>query len=283
MRALKNAIPKKIIVGIFFIISRLITRISRYIVIYNWPEKKIIFGEKITHSLLKSFLHDLWPVNIDGGLTRFGTSGDGGYLIPNKSKIFNVCFSAGVEHNSDFEYDLYKRYDCTIHMLDGSVDGPAVHCDNFYFQKKWLGIAESDNTVEVNSWISLNANSHDRIILKLDIEGCEYRILDALEDNLLSKIDCIVCEFHSFESIILREEIMQRKIIKKLLEKFYCVHLHPNNGKRPFLVYGLNIPSDIEVTFIRKDLVTRIDGQVLLPNILDFDNTTNQTTILNWT
>lgn len=233
-------------------------------------------------SFLRAFLEKLHPKELSVGLVRYGTNGDGGYLLPAEIKHIDVCFSAGVERNSDFEYDIVENFNSRVLMLDASVEGPAMLCENFIFEKKWLGRESHSETVGINEWVEKNVSEHERAILKLDIEGSEYEVFDAINIKNLLKFDCIICEFHAFENILTHTHEIQKNILNKILNVFDCVHVHPNNGKLPYHTYGFIIPSDVEFTFVRKGLVSLTGKKAMLPHKSDFDNTDGPFINLNW-
>ena len=78
------------------------------------------------------------------------------------------------------------------------------------------------------------------IVLKIDIEGDEYKLLNEVNKNL-NKLNLVIIEFHDLRKNLKKIE----KFIKKT--KLKNIHIHPNN-------YGMvdnnGIPEVIEVTLI---------------------------------
>ena len=51
--------------------------------------------------------------------------------------------------------------------------------------------------IDLSAYVARMAQSYDRIVLKLDVEGAEYEILEKmLADHALSDVDQLFCEFH---------------------------------------------------------------------------------------
>lgn len=51
--------------------------------------------------------------------------------------------------------------------------------------------------IDLSAYIARMAQSYDRIVLKLDVEGAEYEILEKmLADHTLADVDQLFCEFH---------------------------------------------------------------------------------------
>jgi len=211
---------------------------------------------------------------------RAGSCGDGGYLIPDIP--IDIMFSAGVEKNIDFEFDITNKFDCPVYMLDRSVNHLPIDHKNFNFDQLFLGNRSDQETVSINDWMrNYNANKSVKAALKIDIEGSEYEVFECLEENFQNKFAWIVCEFHSFENILAYDDLVS-KTLTKILKTHDILHIHPNNLRKPFRKHGFIIPSDIEFTFLRRDLSKIKTGYSQLPNAHDYDNTTNDPLVLNW-
>ena len=96
------------------------------------------------------------------------------------------------------------------------------------------------------------------------------------------KLIWIVCEFHSFENILMMGEGKILEVFEKLMKTHKVAHIHPNNLRRPFAKYGFKVPSDLEVTFLRNDLCLKNGEKVDLPHILDVQNNDKPNYSLNW-
>ena len=84
-----------------------------------------------------------------------------------------------------------------------------------------------------------------KLLLKIDIEGDEYAILERLcADFDLARIAGIICEFHDINKR--RDEF--RKVLGQLKDSFWLVHTHMNNNSRTGEV--------IELTFENKNLAS---------------------------
>ena len=85
----------------------------------------------------------------------------------------------------------------------------------------------------------------------------------------------MIIEFHKFQNlcnpIFLK---VANSIFEKIFQNFFICHLHPNNFSGIYFLEGIPIPSCLEITFIRKDLLNlcKIDQKINLPHKLDSDN-----------
>lgn len=88
-------------------------------------------------------------------------------------------------------------------------------------------------------------------------------------------------EFHDLEQVLSKFGYsLIDQTFKKLLKNFEIVHIHPNNimkGKRA-IVEGYEIPSVLEITFLRKDRIKdrhpirKFPHHLDRPNSLDFED-----------
>ena len=87
--------------------------------------------------------------------------------------------------------------------------------------------------------------SFDNILLKVDIEGSEYEIIDQII-NSSHKILSLIIEFHEIDKY---EEVFEDKI-KLLQSKFEIIHIHGNNYTG---TQRTNLPKTLEITFVNKE------------------------------
>jgi len=231
-------------------------------------------------------------------LLRVGPRKDGGYIIDRrvikKSKTVITC---GLNDDWEFEKHYLKinseskviAYDHTINndfwKLRFKKDFLALillkkitfnkifdvfkYIDyKFFFRNKNTHISKKivlkkENRHEIS--IKEILNKKKNIILKIDIEGDEYKILEVINKEY-RKINLLIIEFHNISKNMVK--------IKKFLSnsKFKIIHLHANN-------YGgvdkFKNPNVIEVTLInsKKFFVNKKKSTRKYPIIgLDFKN-----------
>lgn len=107
----------------------------------------------------------------------------------------------------------------------------------------------------------------------MDIEGNEYKVLSNCDDNLLKCFRILIIEFHGLECIGNR---MSLKFIEdtfdKLLRNFHICHIHPNNNNKIYQIGNFKIPSILEITFLRNDLIKFKKKIKKIPHPLDMPN-----------
>ena len=128
-------------------------------------------------------------------------------------------------------------------------------------------VSNQENTLTIDKVINDNTKHDQKIFLKIDIEGHEYRIIEEL-NKFENKITGMIIEFHDIDLMYLSF----LKNIEKIKEKFYITHIHANNYS--YYSKELDNLTTFEVTFINKNiendsLKSQPDGQYYL-NGLDF-------------
>lgn len=240
---------------------------------------------------IPSHLSFLAPSVIDG-LMRVGKVNDGGYVVPTSSiKAADFLISLGVSDDWSFE-ENFKRLNpgVQIHAYDHTISKELFRASVIRgFMKMLLGKTSLDDVsrrysllasyksffagpvkhfkMRVKNELSLRNDvtlekafqlaMSDKVFLKIDIEGAEYKIIDDLAKHA-DKVVGMAIEFHDTSS--LRTEFVAA--MKTLQEQFEVVHLHANN----FGPIGLDdLPEALEITFVRKSQCSAHDKRLNLP------------------
>lgn len=239
--------------------------------------RSIFISKNIDLAHLKSFFDKIGPVRTNYDLIRLGSDEDGGYLIPNDLMGVDTCFSPGVSTTADFELALANR-GIKCFMADYSVENPPLQHPLFHFEKKFLGSEDNQIFMTLSNWVSRHAPEKKDLILQMDIEGAEYEVIMNTKPELLQKFRIIIVEFHDLEFLLskLGYQLISQTF-KKILDFFEIVHIHPNNiMKEKRLIYGqYEIPSVLEITFLRKDRITTSHPMKTFPHSLDKPNSTD--------
>jgi FkbM family methyltransferase len=166
-------------------------------------------------------------------LVQVGTAGEG-YVVPGAMPRENwICYCAGLGEDVTFELDLIRRYGCDVHGFDPTprsiafvgplaAANPRLHLHPvglwsedtekiFWAPRHRSHVSHSiDNLQGTDSYFVapcrrvstlMRELSHDRVdLLKLDIEGAEYGVLNSLgEDGIRPRL--ILVEMHVIETI----------------------------------------------------------------------------------
>ena len=186
-----------------------------------------------------------------------------------------ACVSPGVALVSGFDDAIAKR-GIDVHMVDASVDGPAVSHPRFHFRKLYIGPSTEDNFISLEDLCRSipQFETNGDLILLMDIEGAEYVVILGMPEDLLSRFRIIIIEFHNLESIFHKFSFeLMNAAFAKLLRHHKAVHLHPNNIGGSVTCFGQIVPCVMEMTFYRKDRAEfNRDRERHYPHPLDKDN-----------
>ena len=235
-----------------------------------------LYPGKTTHaSRLQKLVEAMRIQPTEQNLIRVGPDHDGGYLLPDDLEGLEYCFSPGVASCSDFEMQLAER-GFRVFLADRSVDSPPLQHPNFYFQKKFIAASncEAAGVMSLDTWyhemVAPVSPESPEALLQMDIEGCEYEVLHNLSDTLLSRFRIVIIEFHKLNQLADRFAFsLMAPAIHKLLRSHVVVHIHPNNYRRALAIHGVEIPANMEITFLRRDRLKATDKVNAYPNPLD--------------
>jgi hypothetical protein len=111
---------------------------------------------------VRRLISDLHPVCPEAPMIRLGTSGDGGYLLPDDLASIAACFSPGVDNRITFEKDLVARgIPCHLadHGIDSSVLGGLLvnNTTKSSLTSKFIGVFNDEKTMTLDNWIDQRA------------------------------------------------------------------------------------------------------------------------------
>ena len=182
--------------------------------------------------------------------SRVGNEGDGSYyLLPDFSNQ-DCVFSIGIGNEISFDNQLIHSVGKII-MIDHTIPEFTPPHRSMTMLHKKMSLIQSDQ--EVNFSQLFRTYPSKDYILKMDIEGDEWNILNSIDSKDLAKFRQIVIELHGItklKSSNLRLEVL--KILKKINYTHAVFFLHANNNG-DFRIFGdLFIPDIIEVSFARR-------------------------------
>jgi len=218
------------------------------------------------------------PKNISKkNLIRIGPNRDGGYIV-HKDILKNLDYiiTCGLNDDWEFEKQLIKcnknckffAYDHTVtnffwlkytynNLLDflflkkltiKKIIKIFLYIEYKFFFKNYkkhfikkIGNKNSKNQITINSIFNTLPNKK-KIILKIDIEGDEFKILGDIINNQ-KKIDHLIIEFHNVYNNLKK---IKKFIIK--IKSLKLIHIHGNNFDK--VING--VPNVLEMTFVNK-------------------------------
>ena len=235
-------------------------------------------------------LEDFQPYYYEN-LVRRGSTNDGGYLLPSDVSA-QFLISLGLGDDWKFELDLIKYqqvskfivFDHSVTLLNlikklfpRKIKLKAyiyriivlvrflkdfILFKNSHIKKKVTrdGSIKNFNEISlVEIFKDYIADSQSTIILKIDIEGSEYEIIEQILE-LSSQILVLIIEFH--EILKLKEKF--KSSLEQLESSFTLIHTHANNyGK----IDEFSIPDVCEFTFINMNMYVTNKKVSKLPQI----------------
>ncbi len=208
---------------------------------------------------------------INGTKIRLGRANDGGYICVDEVIVRGgVAYSFGISDDVSWDLDVANKYGCDVYQYDHTIGRLPQTCDKFHFHR--LGISANDEAEQKTMSLPslLKANGHmnaDRMILKMDVEGAEWEVLENLPQDILKRFGLLVMEMHDFH---MEHKIKKyTEIVKKLNLTHQLVHLHANNCGDSWYCGDIVFTHAVEVTYVRKDLFEFEDALFLAPQSLD--------------
>jgi hypothetical protein len=241
-----------------------------------WIEKATPLGD------VAALIARLRPRVARAGLIRFGGATDGGYLLPDDLDGVAACLSPGVANECSFDEQMAAR-GIDVFMADASVDGPPRSNPRFQFVRKFVDISTTETTMTLEALAppASAAGAEGDLILQMDIEGAEYRVLASTPDEFLRRFRIMVIEFHCLDQLFSRFAFnFMRPVFEKLARLHNVVHIHPNNCTRVVNRGPITIPPVMEFTFYRRDRpLADASTELRFPHPLDADCVAHHPTI----
>ncbi len=231
--------------------------IERYIA-YKGCQQSTSFIDKTVlydhlHSV-KSLIHvkDI----VDLSYERVGPDTDGGYVMVKGLKLKDtekIAYSFGIGAEPGWDLAMAERgYE--VYMYDHTLDPSALKFSNSHCHFFPIGVCGNiamDNCQTLQALLQKNGHeSQHNMILKMDIEGCEWEVLRDVPEEILSQFSQIILEMHEMTDLKIASSI--KHVLGKIARTHEPVHIHANNCSCLINVADMVIPQSLEVTYLRK-------------------------------
>ncbi len=220
-------------------------------------DKKIV-EESITYVKTKKIISLLEPLKIqNSNFIRVGKKNDGGYVMLNNDlfKNSNIAYSFGISNDTSWDETIAK-YGKHIFMYDHTIDNLPNHHSNFHFFKIGLtGTKTASNLKTIEELISINNHQNENnLLMKMDIEDCEWDVFKAVKSETLNQFSQIAIEFHNLSPYVDNDKYdLIIDVLNKINLTHQSVHIHANSDiSVPHMMLNLVLPELLEVTFVRK-------------------------------
>lgn len=201
----------------------------------------------------ESFIAKLHPKTDGSPLVRIGRDFDGGYIVTEKMVQASSCvFGYGVGGDVSFEADYVQLTSRPAYLFDHTVSQLPTgtsNSDKLVFTCEGVGPRKTGPLDTVASHLQRFGEGHENVIVKMDIEGSEYEVLENLTPAEWSKIGGLVVEFHGLSRAENRRCLAA--LLLKLAPFYFVAHVHGNNCGSVVKLNGVDFPTIIEVTFAK--------------------------------
>ena len=220
-------------------------------------------------------VRQLKPARVRGvAKMRIGNQHDGGYVMLDDLSQPTRAYSLGVGGDSSWDLELAGRGIHVVQFDHTPLALPPDHANITFVAKKIVARPEAGGIALAELEAAYGQSPASvRPILKIDIEGDEWSVLQAVNLDDLKPFAQILCEFHDFDQLA-NEAWRQRArdVFEKLNMAFAIIHVHGNNY-RPFVtVANVACPQVLEVTFVNRALYVIEPTDELFPTPLDRPN-----------
>lgn len=208
----------------------------------------------------------LSPMDVDGGkYTRIGRDYDGGYVMLDdfQRKEFDAAYSFGICDDVSWDESIAKL-GIDVFMYDHTINRLPKHHPKFkYFKTGLTGHKKGANLKTLGQLLVENGHSKcQNLLMKMDIEGCEWDVLEETTTETISQFSQIVIELHGLsQGVFTQDHLSVVKVLRKVNQTHQCIHVHANGSSLPLWIGNHVLPDLLEVTYIRR---TDVKGQLVM-------------------
>lgn len=188
-------------------------------------------------------------VGRENDCVRLGGPNDGGYVMLDDFKG-GVAYSFGVRDDVAWDEELVRRgYD--VYLYDHTIDALPKENERFHFFKTGIrGAAPVKDCETLGALVEANGHAdRDDMILKIDVEGAEWDMLEEVDEALLARFSQIAIEMHFLDW---RDWERRRRLIEKLERSHAPIWLHACNYGMHRWVDGECRYGSVEACFARR-------------------------------
>ena len=200
-----------------------------------------------------------------------GEKSDGCYVLLDDFKDIKIAYSFGIYKYIKFDKGLADR-GIDVYMYDHTINSLPYNNSKFHWKK--IGITgkdqKSNQLKTLEEFIIENGHSLEKnMILKMDVEYCEWYSLKDVSNDILSQFKYIAIEFHFNK---LNETQLYYNVLKKLYKTHQVFYLRCH-GRHSIVTFGNNrICKSLEISYIIKEGNKFSKDESIYP-IFEFDFT----------
>jgi hypothetical protein len=205
---------------------------------------------------------------------RFGTPGDGSYVLVDRLRADQPILSFGVGPSVNLELELAERGHEVL-LFDHTVDALPSEHPRFTWYREGVGAPANAEgpLLTLQTHMAKLPWGAGAPILKLDVEGHEWSVLETVPRETLRRFEQIAVELHGLQFLDGAPfRALAQRVLRRLAEDFTICHVHANNFNHLATCSNFTVTASLEVTYIRSDLVERAPSRTFYPTVEDSPN-----------
>lgn len=189
-----------------------------------------------------NLLKEQTPVGVE--FVRYGNPNDGGYVVIDDFKKDDYVITLGVLDDLSFEEDIQEFVEGFDLYDDKSSYNTLDRSKSRNFVER-IGINEEETNLE--KVVSRIERRNRDLILKMDIEGSEWKVLQNMPEGFLSQFRQVIIEFHPMD-----DEWYDLDVFREINKTHQVVIAHANNCAWFRNVDGTGIARVFEIVYARR-------------------------------
>jgi len=251
---------------------------------YISPTETKIATDLALHKALRPLMDRLAVEDSGEKLIRIGSQNDGGYVLVEKDYSGLFLLSGGISNDNNFEIE-FADLGGLGHQVDYSIEEPPRKHKNLTFSpRRIVAVRDLDFDVTLDDlcqeFISEEVLKQKTAILKLDIEGSEWEILNSAKN--LGSFDQVLLELHYLNKLAdSKVHLESVEGLSRLLDLYFPVFISGNNCCGVVTLGGFTIPRVMELTLLNRSNYQIIGESKFSPNqLFQSQNYTNKAPIV---
>jgi hypothetical protein len=180
------------------------------------------------------------------------------------------ALSFGVGQEITWDLDIAGR-GIAVHQFDHTVEQPPGTHPLLHFHRRRIAPDAAEDAESLRSAQVLGGGGS--CIVKMDIEGDEWRVLEAAGDADFADMSQLVVEFHDFDRVDDDDwHARAARVLAVLHRHFAVVHVHANNHGALRIAGNTAFPEILEVTFASRTRYRFTETADVFPTPLDAPN-----------
>lgn len=222
---------------------------------YISPSETKIATDLALHKVLRPLMDSLTIEDSGEKLVRIGSQNDGGYVLVEKDYSGLFLLSGGISNDNNFEIE-FAELGGFGHQVDYSIEEPPRKHKNLTFSpRRIVGEKNLDFDVTLDDlcqeFISEEVLQKKTTILKLDIEGSEWEILNSAKN--LGSFDQVLLELHYLNKLAdPKVHLKSIEGLSRLLDLYFPIFISGNNCCGVVTIGGFTIPRVMELSLLNR-------------------------------